>query len=83
MQPRVVRIQAGSNPLVSALVMLLALVVGLALLIVLLPIAVVLGLLAAVYVTIRRALARVGTPNSRVAGVRVDGRENVRVVTRD
>lgn len=83
MQSRVVRLQAGSNPLLSALCVLLALVVGLAVLVVLLPIAIVLGLVVAAYVTIRRALARVGKPNSRVAGVRVDGRENVRVVTRD
>ncbi len=83
MQPRVVRLQGSSNPFVGALVMLLALILGLAALIILLPIAIIAGLVAAAYITIRRALARVGTPNSRVAGVRTDGRDNVRVITRD
>lgn len=83
MPPRVVSIQAGSNPILTLLSVLLALAVGLVLVVILLPIAIVLGLVVAAYVTIRRALARVGRPNSRVAGVRTDGRDNVRVITRD
>ncbi|MEO1585278.1 MAG: hypothetical protein AAFR96_12010 [Planctomycetota bacterium] len=82
-QARVVRIRAGSNPLLTALCVLLALVVGVAFLLILLPVAIVLGLAAAIWITVRRAFARVGTPNNTVAGVRTDGRENVRVVTRD
>ena len=83
MEPRVVSVQSGSNPILTLLCVLLALAVGLVLIVILLPIAIVLGLLAAVYFTIRRALSRVGSPNSRVAGVRTDGRSNVRVVTRE
>lgn len=82
-QARVVRLQAGSNPLLAVIVALITLVLGLALILLLLPFALVAAVIAAVYITIRRALARIGRPNSSVAGVRTDGRDNVRVITRE
>ncbi|MEL6796941.1 MAG: hypothetical protein AAFO89_08975 [Planctomycetota bacterium] len=83
---RVVEFRANQGPITSLLFMLLGIVLFVAIVLLLIPLfllAVVVGIVTLAVIHIRRRLRAIGRPNSRVAGVRTDGRENVRVVTRD
>jgi uncharacterized membrane protein len=83
---RVVDLHANLGPVSRFLLTAAGLVIGLLLILLLIPIfllAVVFGIVMLAVIHIRRKLRAIGRPNGRVAGVRTDGRENVRVVTRD
>ncbi|MGP1273272.1 MAG: hypothetical protein ACTS22_08050 [Phycisphaerales bacterium] len=85
-QARVVEFRAKQGPIASLLCTLIGVAVFLlavALLIPVLLLAIVAGIITLAVLHIRRRLREIGRPNSRVAGVRTDGRANVRVVTRD
>ncbi|MEM8757073.1 MAG: hypothetical protein AAGF47_04740 [Planctomycetota bacterium] len=87
---RVVDLHAGLGPIPRFLltaagfgITLLVLLLLLAAALVLIPVILVLGLVGLTVVTVRRKLSQFGRPNASVAGVRTDGRSNVRVITRD
>ncbi|MEL6499445.1 MAG: hypothetical protein AAF937_09655 [Planctomycetota bacterium] len=83
---RVVDLHANMGPVSRFLLTLAGFVIGIVLILLLIPIfllAIVFGVVMLAVIGIRRKLRAIGGPNSRVAGVRTDGRENVRVVTRD
>lgn len=83
---RVVDLHARQGPVARFVLTAIGIVIFLfviLLILLMIPVLIVAGLIAAVFFTARRKLAAVGRPNSRVAGVRTDGRDNVRVVTRD
>ena len=83
---RVVDLHANLGPVSRFFLTIAGFVVGLLLILLLIPLfllAVVIGIVALAVIHIRRRLAVIGRPNSHVAGVRTDGRDNVRVITRD
>ncbi|MEO1716339.1 MAG: hypothetical protein AAFR76_04435 [Planctomycetota bacterium] len=83
---RVVDLHANMGPVSRFLLTAAGFAICIVLILLLIPLfllAIVFGIVMLAVIGIRRKLRAIGRPNSRVAGVRTDGRENVRVVTRD
>ncbi|MEM9166883.1 MAG: hypothetical protein AAGB48_07635 [Planctomycetota bacterium] len=87
---RVVDLHARQGPVarffltaIGVTIMLLIIALTIAAALVLVPVILAVGLITAAVLYIRRRLATLGRPNERIAGVRTDGRDNVRVMTRD
>ncbi len=83
---RVVDLHANLGPVSRLLLTAAGLVLCVLVLLLLIPLfllGIVAGIVALTALHVRRRLMALGRPNTRVAGVRTDGRENVRVITRD
>lgn len=74
------------GPLQTAIFTLLSIIIFLALLVLIIPIMALIllfGVGFTLYLAAKRFVARIGKPNNTIAGVRTDGRDNVRVIERE